>query len=207
MNAEEWLKKSVEILDKELFNGDLDLLNHPYQISWGRCKGSKNTETVQPSDNENITLQDFFPTTIAISYTVNEPQMLLTNIAYECIHAFFNEKKCNKRFKELAKKYYFEAPYSKCNASEFLKEIIERVYNKMLEDFGEFPNKAVKFPEKDKKQRKKHKYIMFCPSCGYEVTVSDKTLKKYGNGSLTCVCGNKMGIDLSDEEQEKEADS
>ena len=64
-NIEGWLRKAVEGLDILLFKGDLELDKHPYQISWGRCKGSKVIECIQPSDNEEITLDDFFPTTVS----------------------------------------------------------------------------------------------------------------------------------------------
>ena len=40
---------------------------------------------------------------------------------------------------------------------------------------------------------------MFCGSCGYEVKVSRKIWEKNGQGTCTCVCGTKMGIDLTDE--------
>ena len=35
MTREEWLRNAVEKLNSNLFNGDLDLLNKPYQISCG----------------------------------------------------------------------------------------------------------------------------------------------------------------------------
>ena len=48
MTREEWLRKAVEMLDSELFEGDLDLVNHEFQITCGKFSGSKRTDTIQP---------------------------------------------------------------------------------------------------------------------------------------------------------------
>ena len=104
MTNEEWIRHAVEQLDSTVFGGDLDLLNHPFQISWGRCQGKKLSECIQPYDGEDVNLNDFFPTTITVSYTISDPIDLLGNLTMECIRGFFNEKGCSKRFKKLAEK-------------------------------------------------------------------------------------------------------
>ena len=40
---------------------------------------------------------------------------------------------------------------------------------------------------------------MFCPNCGLEVSIKRKIWEKNGQGTCTCICGTKMGIDLSEE--------
>ena len=201
MTNEEWIRHAVEQLDSQLFGGDLDLLNHQFQISWGRCQGKKITECIQPYDGEDVKLDDFFPTTISVSFTVKDPIELLGNLALECIHAFFNEKGNTKRFKKLAEKYYFEKPYNSYNPSPYLKDILDEIYAKLCKDYGKFPGQPVVFHKKEQKERKKSAYTMFCPSCGYEAKVSTKMFNKYGNGTLTCICGTKMGIDYEEDEE------
>ncbi len=201
MTNEEWIRHAVEVLDSVVFEGDLDLLNHPFQISWGKTSGKKLTEVLQPYDGEDVRLEDFFPTTISVNYTIKDPEQLLGNLALECIHAFFNEKSVgSKRFKKLAEKYYFEKPYKTYNPSAHLSDLISSAYEELKSLYGKFPGTPITFHEKEKKERKKSTYVMFCPNCGYEVKVSAKMFDKHGKGSLTCVCGTKMGIDLTDEE-------
>ena len=108
ITREKWLRHAVELLDTKLFNGDLDLFNKQYQLSIGRCQGQKNSETVFPFDGEDVSLDDFFPVTMQLSWTIKDPIELLGNLALECIHAFFDEPKMSKRFKSLADKYYFD---------------------------------------------------------------------------------------------------
>lgn len=203
-NIEGWLRKAVEGLDIMLFKGDLELDKHPYQISWGRCKGSKVIECIQPSDNEEITLDDFFPTTLCINFTHKSDIELLGSLALECIHAFFNEKKhTSKRFKALAAKYYFEKPYKKFNASPMLQDILEQVNQTLIDTYGEFPGKPISFPKKQQ-QTQKSTYKLFCPECGMELKVKRKMLEKHGMAMPTCACGCKFGCDMEDAEENQE---
>lgn len=200
-NIEGWIRKAVEALDMMLFKGDLELSTHPYQISWGRCKGSKITECIQPSDNEDITLEDFFPTTICVSFTHKSDIELLGNLALECIHAFFNEKKpSTKRFKALATKYLFDKPYKSFNPTPQLHDILEQINQGLIDTYGKFPGKPIVFPKKET-QTKKNTYKLFCPECGMELKVSKKMLVKHGMAMPTCACGCKFGCDFEDEEE------
>ena len=209
VNAEEWIRKAVEGLDMLLFMGDLDLATHPFQVSWGRCRGSKVTECIQPSDNEDITLADFFPTTICVSFTQKSTTELLGNLALECIHAFFNEPKSStKRFKQLAAKYMFDKPFNKFHPTPHLMEVLEEVNKNLIDTYGEFPNKPIVFPDKKNDgEKKKNTYTLFCPSCGMELKASMKMLKKHGMGLPTCACGSKFAVDLEDENKENENDA
>lgn len=201
MVREDWLRRAVEELDNIVFGGDLDLFNHEYQISCSKC--NKKTETFQPYEGEDVKLDDFFPTTITISHSISDPIELLGCLALECIHAFFNEKGTNKRFKKLAEKYYFEKPYSSYNPSPYLKELLQEVYSKLKKNYGEWPGKPVIIRPKEK-SNKKNTYAVFCPECGYEMKVSKKTYEKHGCQLPTCGCGCKMGIDLGDEQEEQQ---
>jgi hypothetical protein len=199
ITREKWIRHAVEILDTKLFNGDLDLYNRQYQVSIGRCPGKKLSETVFPFDGEDVSLDDFFPVTMQLSWTIKDPIELLGNLALECIHAFFDERKQTKRFKQLADKYYFDKPYSAFNPSGHLTDILEDVHNELVNNYGEFPGYPVVFHPKPKKEGKKNTLVMFCPNCSYEVKVSRKVWEGNGHGTCTCVCGTKMGIDLTDE--------
>lgn len=204
MTREEWLRRAVEMLDAELFEGDLDILNHPFQISCSRCQGNKKTECIQPYDGEDVSLDDFFPTTIGVNFTIKDSEEILGNLALECIHAFFNIKSSNsKKFKDLAQKYYFEAPFNEYHPSIYLKDIIKSILNKLIREYGDFPGKAVVFHKKDKKDQQKRAYTVFCPECGYEMKITKKMLDKHGGSLPTCPCGVKMGLDLEDENSEQ----
>lgn len=192
---EKWLRKAVEELDTRLFNGDLDLYGRDYQVSIGRCPGQKGSETAFPFDGEDVNMDDFFPVTIQVSWTIKDPIDILGNLAYECVRAFFDERKNSKRFKKLLEKYYFDKPYNKYTPTPYLRDILEEVYK----EIGEFPGYPVVFHPKPKKEGPKNTLVMFCPSCGYEVKVNRKVWEKNGQGCCTCVCGTKMGIDLTDE--------
>lgn len=200
MTREEWLQKAVESLDAHLFNGDLDLLNHGYRITWGKCPGRKPTECVQPYDGENVRLEDFFPTTISVSYTIKDPIEMLTALAFECIHAFFNIKGVNKKFKALADKYYFDAPYTTAHASGVLNDIIRNIYAGLKEQYGAWEDIAqpVVF-HKDVKEHKKTTITIFCPECGLEFKTNKKKFEKAGGRAPTCGCGAHMGIDYGDD--------
>lgn len=195
ITREKWLRNAVEELDSRLFNGDLDLYGHPdYQVSMGKC-GKKIAESFYPYDGEDVTTDDFFPITIQVSWSEKDPITILANLAYECIHAFFDERKCSKRFKKLAEKYYFDKPYSKCNITPELRDILEDVYKVI----GECPGSPVVQRPKEKKDGKKNTIIIFCPNCNTEFKVSKKDWEKNTSGLPTCGCGTKMGIDLTDE--------
>lgn len=199
ITREKWLRHAVEMLDTKLFNGDLDLFNRQYQVSIGRCPGQKCSESVFPFDGEDVSLDDFFPVTMQVSWTLKDPVEMLGNLALECIHAFFDERKQTKRFKQLADKYYFEKPYSKFTPSSHLRDILEDVHTSMVKEYGEFPGYPVVFHPKPKKEGKKNTIILFCPECAMEYKVSRKMWEKNRSGFPTCGCGTKMGIDLTDE--------
>lgn len=199
VTREKWLRAAIEILDNRLFNGDLNVMDRQYQVSVGRCPGQKVSESVQPFDGEDVTLDDFFPTTIQVSWTIKDPIDMLGNLAYECVHAFFDEPKVNKRFKKLAEKYYFDTPYNKYTPTPYLKDILEETYKELKKNYGDFPGYAVVFHPKPKKEGKKNTLLMFCPNCGLEVSIKRKIWEKNGQGTCTCICGTKMGIDLSEE--------
>lgn len=204
ITREKWLRYAVEILDTKLFNGDLDLFNRQYQVSIGRCPGQKCSESVFPFDGEDVSLDDFFPVTMQVSWTLKDPIDMLGNLALECIHAFFDERKCNKRFKALADKYYFEKPYTKFTPSSHLRDILEDVHKELVKNYGEFPGYPVVFHPKPKKEGKKNTIILFCPECAMEYKVSRKMWEKNKSGLPTCGCGTKMGIDLTDETENGE---
>ena len=199
MTREEWLRHAVEEIDATIFEGDLDLLNHDFQIACGRVLGKKNTECFQPSDVDDLS---FFPTTISVNFTTKDPMDMLVALTYECIHAFFNVKSTNKYFKSLAEKYYFEEPYKEPNPSPYLKELLRSVYNKLIKSYGDFPGKPVVFPKKDKKEGKKNTIELFCPECGYTLKILRKVYDTYNCALPTCACGVKMAADLSDEKEE-----
>ena len=202
MTREEWLRKAVEMLDAEIFEGDLDTLNHGFQINCGIVPGKKLTSTIQPYDGEEVKLEDFFATTISVSHTIKDPIEMLGNLARECIFAFFNEKKINKRTKRLFEKYYFEAPFTSYNPSSYLVDLLKIVYRKMVDTYGKFPGETVVMYPKEKKEGKKNTLVLFCDQCGYEIKVSRKMHEKYGQGTPVCMCGAKMAVDCEDEAQE-----
>lgn len=204
MVREEWLRKAVELLDADLFNGGLDLLNTNYQISCGWTKRKKVVEVIFPYDGADVRLEDLFPNTMIVDITNNDPIEMLTNLAYACIQCFYGLPKVrSKKFKTLAESFYFDAPYSKCHPSDHLKDIIKSVYSKMVVRHGEFPGKAVVVRKKEKtKKTKKNKIKFFCPDCNYEMTTSRRMFEKYDKRLPVCVCGARMAQDLEDEEEE-----
>ena len=204
ITREKWLRHAVELLDTKLFNGDLDLFNRQYQVSIGHCGGKKGYEVVFPYQGEDVNIDDFFPVSIQVSWSIVDPVEMLGNLAQACIHAFFDEPKNNKRFRQLADKYYFEAPYHKYSPSTHLIDILNEVYTELVKDYGVFPGYPIVIRPKEKKAGKKGTLVMFCPSCAYEVKVKRKVWEKNGQGTCTCVCGTKMGIDLTDETDEQQ---
>lgn len=201
MVREEWLRHAVELLDSDVFGGDLDLLNHDFQIACGKCGGKKLSETIQPYEGENVKLDDFFPTTILVNHSIKDPIDILGNLALECIHAFFGEKGNSKRFKKLAEKYYFDKPYSSYNPTPYLIDLLNDVYKKLKKTYGDWPGATVVVHEKEKKETKKNVIMSFCPECGYEIKISRKVLDKHGWSAPTCPCGAKMGLDMEDENE------
>lgn len=202
MTNEEWLRHAVQMLNEDVFSGDLDILNHEFQINYGRCQGKKLSESIQPSDSEMVDLDDFFPTTISINFTIKKPIELLEALAFECMPAFFNMKPKGKLFKVTAEKYLFEKTDVGWRANRVLREILENVYKKMVKQYGEFPGKPVKFPIKEQKEKKKNSYAIFCPECGYEMKIARKVFEKHGKGLPTCPCGAKMGVDMEEDDNE-----
>ena len=200
MTREQWLRHAVEKLDTEIFDGDLDTINHKFQINCGIVPGKKLTTTIQPYDGENVSLADFFPTTISVSHSIKDPKEMLENLTRECVFAFFDEKKVTKRCKKLLEKYYFEAPFSECRPSAYLKVLLDSVYKQLVNECGEFPGQTVITYPKEKKEGKKNTIILFCPDCGMEYKVNRKKWEKNTSGLPTCGCGTKMGVDNSDEE-------
>ena len=196
--AEEWLRRAVEEIDTLVFTGDLDILNHPFQICWGRVKGKKDAETIQPSDSEQVTMDDFFPTTICVNFEERDMFSLLAALTHECIKAFFNVSK-GKQFGKLCERYYFDKPYKAPNPSPYLGDLLRDVENTMKDKYGEFPGKPVKFPVKEKKESKSNKHTIFCPTCGLELEMNKTMYKRFGNVQITCACGTKMGMSQEDE--------
>lgn len=205
ITREKWLRHAVELLDTKLFNGDLDLFNRQYQVSVGRCPGKKLSETIFPFDGEDVTLDDFFPVTMQISWTIKDPIEMLGYLALECIHAFFDEPKMNKRFKQLADKYYFEKPYNTYTPSTHLQDILMEVYKELSKNYGEFPGYPVVFHEKPKKEGKKNTFTLFCANCGLEAKINRKAWEKNTSGLPTCGCGSKMGVDMGENNEETNA--
>lgn len=204
ITREKWLRHAVEMLDTKLFNGDLDLFNRQYQVSIGRCPGQKMSESVFPFDGENVSLDDFFPVTMQVDWTIKDPIDLLGNLALECIHAFFDERRVNKKFKALAEKYYFDKPYNKFTPTSVLRDILEDVHKSLVKEYGEFPGYPVVFHPKPRKEGKPNTLVLFCPNCGMEYKVNRKAWEKNTNGLPTCGCGTKMGVDLTEEGNEEE---
>lgn len=203
MVREEWLRKAIELLDADLFNGGLDILSQNYQIACGWTKRNKVSEVIFPYDGADVQLDDLFPNTIHVSVTCSDTIEMLTNLAYSCIQCFYGIRKVNsKKFKALAESFYFDAPYSKCNPSDHLKDIIRSVYAKMLNRYGEFPGKAIVIRKKEKeKTGQKNTIKLYCPSCSYELKTTRKMFEKHEKRLPTCVCGTKMALDLEDEEE------
>lgn len=205
MVREEWLRKAVELLDADLFKGGLEVLNNNYQIACGWTRRNRVSEVIFPYDGADVQLDDFFPNTIHISVTCADPKEMLVNLAYSCIQCFYGIRSTkNKRFKTLAESFYFDAPYSKCNPSEYLMEIIDSVYQKMVVRYGEFPGKPVIVRKKEKEKGPKKTIKLFCNECGYEMKITRKMYEKHDKKLPTCVCGHKMAIDMDDLDDSEE---
>lgn len=212
MTREEWLRLAIEKLNSNLFNGDLDLLNNPYQVSVGVTSTNifnrGRTYTVFfPYDGEDPTLDDFFPVTMIVDHAIKDPVEMLEALALACIRAFFNHKKDNKKFKKHAEDYYFEQVDKQLVASDYLKSILNGVYGVMVRNYGDYPGKAVvqHVKEKTDKERQKNTIKMFCPNCDFETKTSRKVFEKYGQKCPVCVCGTQMAVDLENENNESES--
>ena len=203
ITREEWLHRAVEKLNTKVFKGDLDILDRQFRVTWGKCPGVRKAESAWPDDTTEF--QDFFPITLSVSYTNGDPIEMLTALAYECVRAFFDERKMNKRFKSLLGKYYFEAPFSSAHASSLLSDLIRETYDELKTELCPWENiaKPVVFPKKDK-DKQKNTLTLFCPSCGLTFRVNRKKFEKAGSKLPTCGCGAMMGV-AYDEEEENEA--
>lgn len=202
MTREEWLQKAVEKLNANLFKGELDILNTPYQISVGRTRWDDNREVFMPYQGEDPTMDDFFPPTIVINHLLKDPVEILSAVALGCIQAFFGHQRCNKKFKKDAERFYYEFDKRQPVVTDYLKTILLGVYGVMVKNYGEFPGKAVYVHKTNKRETgKKNSFKLFCPDCGYELKVSRRMFEKYNQKTPTCVCGAKMAVDLEDEEE------
>lgn len=214
MTREEWLRLAIEKLNSNLFNGDLDLLNNPYQVSVGITRTNafanskdKSYAVCFPYDGEDPTLDDFFPVTIIINHSIKDPVEILEALSLACIRAFFHHKSDNKKFRKHAEDYYFEQVDKSLVASDYLKSILNGIYGVMVKNYGDFPGKAVvqHVKEKSDKERQKNTIKMFCPNCDFETKTSRKVFEKYGQKCPVCMCGTLMAVDLSDEDTESES--
>lgn len=207
ITREEWLRRAVQELDNQLFEGELHLDEHQYQISVGPLGGKQLAKCFQPYQGEDVSMDDFFPTTIIVSHSIKDPIEMLGGLAMVCINAFLGIEGHGKAFRKAADKYYFEAPYTSYNPSDYLKEILGIVYKNIRNELGEFPGKPVIVHKKEKEGNgKKSTLTLFCPSCHFELKVKRRVFEKHGEKCPTCPCGTRMGVDLSDEtEENKEA--
>ena len=196
MTREEWLIKAIEMIDDEIFNGNLGSKETKYQVSMGWTKSAKALgETIYPYDGEDVSVDDFFPVTVHVRCDIKDPVQILGVLVHECIHAFMNIKGHGKDFKHEAMRVGFETPITRYHPSPALVSTCENIYKKL----GEFPGKAVHI-HKVEKEKKTNTVIFFCPECGFEVKTNKKMFEKHGQGIPTCPCGAKMGIACDNDE-------
>lgn len=196
MTREEWLIKAIEMIDDEIFNGNLGSKETKYQVSMGWTKSAKALgETIYPYEGEDVSIDDFFPVTIHVRCDIKDPVQILGVLVHECIHAFMNIKGHGKDFKHEAMRVGFETPITRYHPSPALVSTCENIYKKL----GEFPGKAVHI-HKVEKEKKTNTVIFFCPECGFEVKTNKKMFEKHGQGIPTCPCGAKMGIACDNDE-------
>ena len=196
MTREEWLIKAIEMIDDEIFNGNLGSKETKYQVSMGWTKSARALgETIYPYDGEDVSIDDFFPVTIHVRCDIKDPVQILGVLVHECIHAFMNIKGHGKDFKHEAMRVGFETPITRYHPSPELVSTCENIYKKL----GEFPGKAV-YIHKVEKEKKTNTVIFFCPECGFEVKTNKKMFEKHGQGIPTCPCGAKMGIACDNDE-------
>lgn len=205
MTREEWLQKAVEELNAKLFNGELDILNRPYQISTGRTRWDDLQEVFMPYKGEDVTMDDFFPPTIIISHLIKDPVDLMAAVALGCIQAFFDHQRCGKKFKKEAERYYFEFNKRVPVINDYLRSILLNAYGTMVKKYGDYPGKPVYIHKTDKRESgKKNSLTLFCPNCDFTLKVSRRVFEKHGSKCPTCVCGAHMAVDLSEEEESAE---
>lgn len=196
MTREEWLIKAIEMIDDEIFNGNLGSKETKYQVSMGWTKSARALgETIYPYDGEDVTEDDFFPVTVHVRCDIKDPVQILGVLVHECIHAFMNIKGHGKDFKHEAMRVGFEKPITQYHPSPELVSACENIYKKL----GEFPGKAVHI-HKIEKEKKTNTVIFFCPECGFEAKTNKKMFEKHGQGIPTCPCGAKMGIACDSDE-------
>lgn len=205
MTREEWLRHAVEELDAKLFAGGLELLKTNYQVACGWTKGNKTAECIFPYDGPDVQLDEFFPNTMHVSVLCPDTITMLVGLAHACIQCFYGIRTTgNKQFKTLAESFYFDAPYNKPNASPYLLDIIKDVNKSLVAKYGEFPGKPVVVHKKEKKKGNSNKVVLFCPTCGYEISTTKKMWEAHEKKAPVCPCGTQMAQDLEDEESEGE---
>lgn len=198
ITRETWLREAVALINDRLFNGEVDIASHPYQIACGWTKRSTAIgETITPKPDAPA--EYLFPTTIHIRVSIEDPVEILGVLVHEFIHAFYNIHGHGKDFGKHAKRVGFCRPFTKYYPSEDMVLKLKDLYNEMIIHFGEWPGKPIKITPKEEKEKQKNTYVLFCPECGYEVRVSRKIFEKHNQGLPTCVCGAKMARDCEDE--------
>ena len=200
ITREEWLRNAVEKLNAGLFNGELDILGHPYQISTGRTRWDDSVEVFSPYQGEDATMDDFFPTTIVVSHLIKDPIELLSAVALGCIQTFYGYPQRNKKFKKEAERFYYEFDKRTPVITEYLHGILFNVYGQMVKQYGDYPGKPVSIHKVAPKEKQKNTLTLFCPNCDFTLKVSKKVFEKYGQKTPTCVCGAKMAVDFDEEE-------
>lgn len=206
ITREEWLRRAVDMIDCDIFHGELKSGETDYQIACGWCKSKKAIgETVfPPIDDEDPSMDDFFPVTIHMSCTEKDPLTMVIALVHECIHAFFNIKNHGKAFKEKAKQVGFEKPVTHFHPTEWLTNDCKKILSKLVEEYGEFPGKPLSGKKKQKKEREKKVFKLFCPNCGFECKAKKADVDKYGRP--TCACGGLMALDLENEDGDDTGD-
>lgn len=192
ITTEQWIRCAIKHIDRIIFEGELDTENHGHQVYFGRVRGKRGCETVQPSEAEDVTLDDFFPTTIGIDYQTKDIDAMLANLTLECIRAFLGLTK-GKAYKKKCQSIYFDAPYTTANPSPFLRDQLAAVRQAVEIEIGKFPGKAVRFPVKEQKEKKSTRTVYVCPECQLELSAVTKKLKG-ATGTPTCLCGAKMTL-------------
>lgn len=205
ITREEWLRHAVEALDAKLFAGGLELLKTNYQIGCGWTKKNKIAECIFPYDGADVQIDEFFPNTINVNFQVADPIQMLTGLAHACLQCFYGIRTCNgKQFKTLAESFYFDAPFNKPNASPYLIDILKDVHKSLVQQYGEFPGKAIVIHKKEAKKGKSNKIVLFCEKCGYEISTTKKVWEKYEKKAPICPCGQQMIQDVEDEDSENQ---
>lgn len=204
LTREEWLEHAVELIDTQIFHGELKSSEKEYQIACGWCKSDKAMgETIfPPTDDENPDLDDFFPVTIHMSVKEKSVEDMVIALVHECIHAFFDIRNHGNKFKEKAKEVGFEEPITKFHPTEWLRNDCKIIIKKLVEKYGEFPGKPVTGKKKQTKERKKSIFKLFCPNCGFECKAKKDDVEKFGRP--TCACGGLMALDLENESESSE---